>query len=356
MKKMKKLVSMFLCALLMLSAFTAYADDSERRLLDPYNNSLFEVVCEIQISDELIAPFGSNGGMYFPVKFEYHIMTPATEEGLVNAVKIKVNYDGTVSDEVVASGITTAEMDKILYPATETNEGKFNDGLACYSKFDEIEDMSFTCYKDINGKEYFEGADFYTIYDYNLGLLRINEWMPNYTTGIDEEYTTFIKIMGDKSEYEFEGSIGIFNDDGYAIMDINKGPGRSVDDVFYIVKLKEYPIPTVSLNGQKILFDQIPVSQNNRLLVPMRAIFEKIGATVAWDGATSTITAEKADTRIELKLDSTTAFKNGAEMTLDVPATAVNGRTLVPVRFVADCFGVDVEWIGEKNHVKLTQK
>ena len=356
MKKMKKIVSVFLCVLVMLSAFTAFADDNERKLLDPYNNPLFEVVCEIQIADELIAPFGTNGGMYFPVKFEYHIMTPSTEDKLVNAVKINVNYDGTVSSEVVASGITTAEMDKILYPATESSEGKFNDGLAYYTKVDEIEDMSFTCFKDINGKIYFEGVDYFTTYDYNLGILRINEWMPNYATGTDEEYSTFIKIMGDKSEYEFEGYIGTFNDDGYAIMDINKGPGRSVDDKFYIVKLKEYPIPTVSLNGQKILFDQIPVSQNNRLLVPMRAIFEKIGASVAWDGASSTITAEKDDTKIELKLDSTTAYKNGSEITLDVPATAINGRTLVPVRFVADCFGVDVEWIGEKNHVKLIQK
>ncbi len=56
------------------------------------------------------------------------------------------------------------------------------------------------------------------------------------------------------------------------------------------------------------------------------------------------------------KLNNTTAYKNGETVTLDVPAKIINGRTLVPVRFIADCFGVEVNWDGVMQRVSLTSK
>ena len=106
----------------------------------------------------------------------------------------------------------------------------------------------------------------------------------------------------------------------------------------------------------KIAFDQVPVIENGRTLVPLRAIFERIGADVQWDGATQTVTATKGDTSISLTINNTIAYKNGQAITLDVPAKILNGRTLVPVRFVADCFGVDVQWVQETQTVLLTAK
>ncbi len=88
----------------------------------------------------------------------------------------------------------------------------------------------------------------------------------------------------------------------------------------------------------------------------MRAIFEKIGADVNWNGDTQTVTAGKDDTEISLTINSTIAVKNGENITLDVPAKVLNGRTLVPVRFVADCFGVNVDWDGTMQRVSLTSK
>ena len=98
------------------------------------------------------------------------------------------------------------------------------------------------------------------------------------------------------------------------------------------------------------------MAENGRTLVPLRTIFEAIGADVSWDGATSTVTAVKGDTTVKLTLGSKTAYKNGNEVTLDVPAKAVNGRTLVPVRFIADCFDVDTKWVQEDWKVVLTSK
>ena len=112
----------------------------------------------------------------------------------------------------------------------------------------------------------------------------------------------------------------------------------------------------VFYNGEKMSFDQPPVMDNNRTLVPLRAIFEKIGAEVDWNSETQTVTAKKDDTTIELTINNTNAKKNGSVIELDVPAKIINNRTLVPVRFVSDCFGVGVEWDGENRQVILTTK
>jgi hypothetical protein len=84
--------------------------------------------------------------------------------------------------------------------------------------------------------------------------------------------------------------------------------------------------PTVQLDGRQLYFDVPPVIDNGRTLVPLRVIFEAMGATVAWDDATKTVTAIKGNTTVILKLGSTTPKVNGVVKTLDVPAKAVSGE------------------------------
>ena len=93
-----------------------------------------------------------------------------------------------------------------------------------------------------------------------------------------------------------------------------------------------------------IEFDQQPIIENGRTLVPMRKIFETLGATVDWNGETQTITSTKGDTTIILTVGNKTAYKNGEAIELDVPAKIINGRTLVPVRFIAESLDITVEW------------
>ncbi|MBQ4111041.1 MAG: copper amine oxidase N-terminal domain-containing protein [Clostridia bacterium] len=144
-----------------------------------------------------------------------------------------------------------------------------------------------------------------------------------------------------------------FNDKGYSVLFTKDAEGNVTG---YTVKLKKPAIVTVFLNDRKIKFDQIPVIDNGRTLVPLRAIFEKLGAEIEWNGETKTVTAVKGETKIELTVDSTNATKNGEAVNLDVPAKIVNGRTMIPVRFVADCFGVEVGWNEEMKQVQLTEK
>lgn len=112
--------------------------------------------------------------------------------------------------------------------------------------------------------------------------------------------------------------------------------------------------PVVTVNGVAITFvGQPPVSQSGRLLVPLRGVLEKIGATVRYSGPTKTVDASRGDTRIELTLGQTAATVNGKSVTLDVPAQALAGTTLVPLRFVAEALGADVRYDAKTNVVAI---
>ncbi len=111
---------------------------------------------------------------------------------------------------------------------------------------------------------------------------------------------------------------------------------------------------TVTLNGSPITFDQPPIIKNNRSLVPLRAIFEALGATVEWDGTAKTVTATKGDTVVLLTIGSNQIYVNGIAKTLDVPACITGNRTLAPARAVSESFDCKVDWDGELRRVLIT--
>ncbi len=102
---------------------------------------------------------------------------------------------------------------------------------------------------------------------------------------------------------------------------------------------------SVYVDGIKLEFDQKPIIENSRVLVPMRAIFEALGARIEWFPKTENILAYNKDKEITLKVGSANMFINGTEtIVLDVPAKIVGSRTLVPLRAVSEVFDADVQW------------
>lgn len=97
-------------------------------------------------------------------------------------------------------------------------------------------------------------------------------------------------------------------------------------------------------DGEKINFDVPPQTVNNRTMVPIRAIFEAMGATVDWDDSTQTATCVKENTTVKMTLNSTTEYINGVPHSMDVSPVIINGRTLAPARYVAEAFGYNVSW------------
>lgn len=109
----------------------------------------------------------------------------------------------------------------------------------------------------------------------------------------------------------------------------------------------------VFVNGRQLLFDVNPMIVNNRTMVPMRAIFERLGAVVIWESATNSIVCNKGHRTIRLIIGSTTATVDGSPVELDAPAIAVNNRTLVSIRFIAESLGATVEWDGPTRSVNI---
>lgn len=110
----------------------------------------------------------------------------------------------------------------------------------------------------------------------------------------------------------------------------------------------------VKINGQQIAFDVPPQLINSRTMVPLRAIFEALGANVQWYEEQQSVTSVRGNTVISLKINDTTMYVNGEAKILDTPACLVSGRTLVPVRAISEAFGATVNWDGTTNTVTIT--
>ena len=112
----------------------------------------------------------------------------------------------------------------------------------------------------------------------------------------------------------------------------------------------------VTLDGNYIEFDVMPQIINGRTMVPIRAIFEKMGAVVEWDANTSSAICTKDGTVVKMTVDSMYMYINGLVKKMDIAPVVINGRTLAPARFVAEAFGADVQWKQETNTVVITSE
>ncbi|MBQ8837256.1 MAG: hypothetical protein IJ002_07105 [Clostridia bacterium] len=109
------------------------------------------------------------------------------------------------------------------------------------------------------------------------------------------------------------------------------------------------------VNGAAKTLDAAPIIRESRTMLPVRFVAEAFGAEVKWDGATSTASVITADTTIEITIGATTAKVNGQTVTLDAPAFIENSRTYLPVRFVAENLGATVAWDGATSTATLTK-
>jgi Copper amine oxidase N-terminal domain len=108
---------------------------------------------------------------------------------------------------------------------------------------------------------------------------------------------------------------------------------------------------SVFVNGQRMSFDQPPVVQSGRVFVPLRGVFEQLGASVVYNSGQ--INATGGGRTISLTIGSTTAVVNGKQQILDVAPFVVGDRTLVPLRFIAQALGAQVNWDDSSSSVTI---
>ena len=108
----------------------------------------------------------------------------------------------------------------------------------------------------------------------------------------------------------------------------------------------------VLVDGKQLTFDQQPYIEAGRVMLPMRIIFQELGATVNY--ADRRIEARRGDIVIKLALDSTQMQVGNKTQTIDVPAVSVNGRTMLPLRAVAEALQCKVQWDNSTKTVTIT--
>jgi hypothetical protein len=112
------------------------------------------------------------------------------------------------------------------------------------------------------------------------------------------------------------------------------------------------PIDVV-LNERAVNFPDVePVIVNDRVYVPLRGVLEKMGADVRWNPGNRTVIATQRNREVRLPVGGP-ATVNGRRVALDAPAMLIGGRTMVPLRFMAEAFGADVSWNGGERQVSI---
>lgn len=127
-------------------------------------------------------------------------------------------------------------------------------------------------------------------------------------------------------------SIGLL----FSIINFNVAYGQPVAEETFTAK--------VTLDGKTLSFEQQPINVNGRVLVPMRNIFEALGAKVEWDNDNRIATGTLGTKIVKIPIDSKTVFISGKEVSIEEPARIVGERTLVPARVVSEGLGASVSW------------
>lgn len=109
----------------------------------------------------------------------------------------------------------------------------------------------------------------------------------------------------------------------------------------------------IFINNVETSFSPEPYLKNNRVMVPMRGIFERLGAEVAWDDNTQSVTAAKGVTAVVLTIGSDIMYTDGEAVWLDAACELVGDRTFVPLRAVSAAFGCEVSWTESENRVDI---
>ena len=124
-----------------------------------------------------------------------------------------------------------------------------------------------------------------------------------------------------------------------------------------LVEYLEPRIVKVFVDGKEVSFDIKPyINRENRTMVPVRFVSEKLGATVSWNNVQRMVTVTNNSDDIQMTIDNLTVLLNGSSSQMDTAAILKNGRTLVPLRFISEYLGASVNWDSNNQTVNIYSK
>ncbi|HCC08368.1 MAG TPA: hypothetical protein DEP72_09460 [Clostridiales bacterium] len=132
--------------------------------------------------------------------------------------------------------------------------------------------------------------------------------------------------------------------------------GAAADALKQYKNIAVLPYQNVYAKEKEIKFDTPPVIKEGRTLIPVRAIATAYGFEVSYNEETKEVTLIKDGNEIKLCINSREAYANGTKIELDVPAETYNDRTVIPLRFVAENMGLNVDWDEETQTIDISEE
>jgi hypothetical protein len=198
-----------------------------------------------------------------------------------------------------------------------------------------------------------------------LGVNLVETIEPAYTVQlkIDEKGKVFI----DSNEMFFDGQTYSYNanlidGDNQFIIKAVDAAGNEAIEALLIKKVNEKKITLqigsniASVGSETVEIESPPVIEKGFTLVPLRFIAEAFGATLDYNSALQVINISYKGLSIQLQVGSTIAFVDNVRKELNAPPKIINGRTLVPIRFISETFGATVDWDGTTKTITITYK
>ena len=315
-----------------------------------YNES-FELVDVIEI-DTLRDCIGFyNGYFYFYDKnyyenYKYMQKFYKSANG-TDYIEITEDEYKSANNSIQNNNIQTLYQSYIPKTVMDTqNPGKYNYILLNRDVADECLDIAYEnndCgfWTDFNGVKQNRSKKWVSFMNFKLE-----------ENGIDEICLTIDGVYGVHVPYYEYRSVAAWASDQYIYFNCN-------DKEYSRIAISDMIGNTyVRLNDKILGFSQPPVTESDLTLVPMRFLFEQMGAEVTWDDAAQTamatvpVTTEEEiqtfglaqEKSVTFSVDNTTATVNGSMATMDVPARLINDQTMVPLRFLSENLGFDVSW------------
>ncbi len=230
---------------------------------------------------------------------------------------------------------------------TKIDIDKSNGDFLCMNKVDDKLLINNYLYsnEELNQIIY-ENSD--KIYQYKIGpfVCRVDGTNKNENTEVlecscDGVYWDYLTINKKMDVIQNISEVG----DEILIEDYRKFYTCNKEEIFSQLREKLTSNPVyVKFNGNILGFETPPVIEDDSTLVPMRFLFEQMGAEVEWNGEIQTAIATLDNTAVTFAIDDTNAEVNNTPTTMDIPARLINGKTMVPLRFLSENMGYTVDW------------
>lgn len=291
------------------------------RLLDQYGKQISAFI--VANSSKLIEKDLKQGTYYIKVS-----PSKANEYDSNLSYGLKVTYKTGIHEY----DFTTLEPNDIAYYAFNVDPNR-----SYYAKLEDEYDVDWYVFHVKNNTSYSITLSELPA-DYDLAVYN------KFKEQIGKSNNTGIKDESIVKSSELEGTIYVAVYSHKKKYDINRT---------YNLKVNYEPAITVYLDDENMNLDMAPIVENGTTLVPMREIFEAMGASVEWNQYTNEVIGIKGTTSIKLILNSKTVYKNQKSFDLSTSPKIVRGTTFVPLRFISESLGANVEWNEESQRINI---